>query len=605
VVTATDKVLAAALPSYRVGPVIGRGGYGVVRFGRHRNLDRPVAVKQIPTALVSDPAVRARFAEEARTLASFDSPHIVRLYDYVEQDELCLLVLEYLPGGTLADAAADPGFTWAGSCATAMVTCAGLHYAHQHEVLHRDIKPENALYTAERILKVTDFGIAKVVGGGDVLTTRTGEILGTPAFIAPEQAGGGELGPPADVYATGVMLYEMLSGRLPYPTEGGSLTMMFRHVYEEPTPLPDVAPELPRPVSDVVMRSLCRAPEDRFPTAEAFGVALGEAAGRSLGAAWLDRTEVRLLATGAILDSAGRVTDGVALPPPEPGTHRVRRTVPPGDHAGKPRVSELDAEELVPVRQVLSPPPSPRFAAALTATLVAATVLCAVVGLGTPVDAGPLRPGTVTAGDADVSGGGTARADLSEPVPVRIRTTGSLRTGTVRRAVLRMDVLGVPLIREPRPASVRNGRALIPAQSVRFAVAGPVAAELEFRDATGRPVLRRPFVLHPTAGGFVSIPGGLTALLLLFLVAYSEAVLHPMWRRGRRTVAGLLRMAFLGAGFGASAVLLAWLAGRHPIDVPTTATCAVLGAAAGVAGAVTLAAQGRRVRARRVRQAAG
>jgi hypothetical protein len=164
-----------------------------------------------------------------------------------------------------------------------------------------------------------------------------------------------------------------------------------------------------------------------------------------------------------------------------------------------------------------------------------------------------------------------------------------------------MDVLGVPLIREPRGVPVRNGRAQIPAQSVRFAVAGPVAAELEFRDATGRPVLRHPFVLTPTTGGFLSIPGALTVGLLLFLVAYSEAAVRPMWRRGRRTITGVLRMAFLGAGFGVSAVLLAWLAGRHPVDLTTTTTCAILGAGAGIASAVTVAAQGRRVRARRVR----
>jgi serine/threonine-protein kinase len=597
-VTASEQILAAALPSYRIGQVIGQGGYGVVRFGRHRNLDRPVAVKQIPTALVTDPEVRARFAEEAQTLASFDNPHIVRLYDYVEQDELCLLVLEYLPGGTLADAAADPGFTWAGACATAMVTCAGLHYAHQHKVLHRDVKPENALYTGEGVLKVTDFGIAKVVGGRDVLTTRAGEILGTPAFIAPEQAGGGVLGPPADVYATGVMLYEMLSGQLPFSSDGGSLTLIIRHVSEDPRPLTDVAPDLPRSIADVVMQSLAREPEERFPTAEAFGVAVAEAAGRSFGPSWLDQAEVKLLAPGAILESAKRVGAGPSGPPLG-NTPRIRRTVPPGEHVGKPRVSDLEAEELVPVRQVLEPPRPPRFAAAVTATLVGATVLAAVVGLGTPpAVARPLPPGTVSVQGADVSAGGTAQADLSTAVPVRIRTRAAR---TVRQAVLRMDVLGVPLIREPRGVPVRNGRAQIPAQSVRFAVAGPVAAELEFRDATGRPVLRHPFVLTPTTGGFLSIPGALTVGLLLFLVAYSEAAVRPMWRRGRRTITGVLRMAFLGAGFGVSAVLLAWLAGRHPVDLTTTTTCAILGAGAGIASAVTVAAQGRRVRARRVR----
>src|SRR5439155_23806558 len=132
------------------------------------------------------------------------------------------------------------GFSAPTAAAVAMVTCAALQYAHEHGILHRDIKPENLLFSTSRVLKVTDFGIARVVGGSETLATSAGQILGTPSYMAPEQAEGTELSPATDIYATGVMLYELLSGRLPYSDEGGALAIIYRHVYEEPIPLRQV-----------------------------------------------------------------------------------------------------------------------------------------------------------------------------------------------------------------------------------------------------------------------------------------------------------------------------------------------------------------------------
>jgi len=300
--------IVAALPDYEIGGELGRGGFGLVLSGRHRQLRRDVAIKELPPALAADPRVRARFAAEARVLASLSHPHIVPIYDYVERDGVCLLVMEKLTGGTLWDKFKQQGLSVEATCAVAMAACTALHYAHQRGVLHRDVKPENLLYSGEGVLKITDFGIAKVVGGGETLATRGGEILGTPAYMAPEQAEGRELGPGADVYATGIMLYELLSGHLPFSEEGGALAIVYRHVYEQPIPLDQVAPNLDPGLVSVTMRSIARSPADRYATAEDFGVAIGEAVTPGWGTGWLDRAGLQIVDAGPISESARRPT---------------------------------------------------------------------------------------------------------------------------------------------------------------------------------------------------------------------------------------------------------------------------------------------------------
>src|ERR1700738_3621737 len=144
-----QEEIVAALPEYDIGGELGRGGFGLVLSGRHRQLRRDVAIKELPPALAADPRVRARFAAEARVLASLSHPHIVPIYDYVERDGLCLLVMEKLTGGTLWDRFKQQGLGVESTCAVAMAACTALHYAHQRGVLHRDVKPENLLYSSE------------------------------------------------------------------------------------------------------------------------------------------------------------------------------------------------------------------------------------------------------------------------------------------------------------------------------------------------------------------------------------------------------------------------------------------------------------------------
>ena len=198
------ELLSSVLPAYEIGEELGQGGMGVVVSGQHRQLDRRVAIKQLPEAFAADPGVRRRFTAEARVLASLDHPHVVPVYDFVEREGVCLLVMELLPGGTLrsrvAPRAAAPLRTrsrcrWPAS--------SGLSAAHRRGILHRDVKPENMLFAVSGVLKVTDFGIAKVIGGPGTVLTRVGDVVGTPAYIAPEQVRGGKLSPATDVYAAG------------------------------------------------------------------------------------------------------------------------------------------------------------------------------------------------------------------------------------------------------------------------------------------------------------------------------------------------------------------------------------------------------------------
>jgi serine/threonine protein kinase len=242
--TDLDKV-AHALPAYDIGNELGRGAMGVVISGQHRQLGRPVAIKQLPLGFGQDPTVKVRFVQEARLLASLDHPHIVPVFDFVDQDGLCLLVMEMLTGGTVWSKFTTTGLTNAESCGIVMATAGALQAAHARGILHRDIKPENLMFSGSGALKVTDFGIAAVVGGDQTLANENGEVIGTPAYMAPEQALGQALSPATDVFAAGVLLYELLTGQLPYPSDGGPVEVLQRHAYDEPIAIGDVAPAMP------------------------------------------------------------------------------------------------------------------------------------------------------------------------------------------------------------------------------------------------------------------------------------------------------------------------------------------------------------------------
>jgi non-specific serine/threonine protein kinase len=385
-------LVVAALPAYEIGEELGRGAWGVVRAGRHRQLGRDVAIKQLPPIAAADEAVRGRFVSEARVLAALDHPHIVPIYDFVEREGLCLLIMERLTGGTLWDRFVAGELDIQASCAAILAACAGLHHAHRRGTLHRDIKPANLMFSADGVLKVTDFGMAKVVGGSITLASPDGQVLGTPAYMAPEQASGSILSPSTDVYATATVLYELLSGRLPFPRDSKPIATLYRHVHEQPLPLRDIAPWVPEPVAAVTMTGLSTSPVDRYESAEAFGVALATAAAESWGTGWLSEVGV-VVSDGSIVSAASG--EHVALDPLQAPS---RRSIE-GSPAGLVPVSELER----------APYSRRRLAAALLALAIVAGITAGVVLLarrsqqasspqaGAPVTPLEQLPGTLEA----------------------------------------------------------------------------------------------------------------------------------------------------------------------------------------------------------------
>src|SRR5215469_9980061 len=153
--TIDRELLGSLLPAYDIGDIVGRGSWGYVVSGQHRQLDRQVAIKQLPANLATDPAVRRRFTAEARVLASLDHPHVVPVFDFVERDGVCLLVMELLPGGTLRSrVSAAGGFAARHAVAVSLACASGLGAAHRRGILHRDVKPENMLFAASGVIKV-------------------------------------------------------------------------------------------------------------------------------------------------------------------------------------------------------------------------------------------------------------------------------------------------------------------------------------------------------------------------------------------------------------------------------------------------------------------
>jgi serine/threonine-protein kinase len=244
-----------------------------VFLARDEELDRPVAIKLLAENLVGDSAFRDRFLREARLAARLSHPNVVSVYDAGEaKDGRPFIVMEYVPGNTLAEVGRP---TPAEAVGLVLQACQGLAHAHEAGLVHRDVKPQNLLLRDDGVLKVADFGIARAAE--TTALTQVGTVLGTAAYLSPEQALGEEVTPATDVYALGAVLYELLAGRTPY--EFDSLADLAAKQREEPiTPVSELAPEVSPQVEDAVMRALARNPAYRPPSAAALAQELSATA---------------------------------------------------------------------------------------------------------------------------------------------------------------------------------------------------------------------------------------------------------------------------------------------------------------------------------------
>ncbi|GIJ26320.1 hypothetical protein Vqi01_14820 [Micromonospora qiuiae] len=265
---------------YRLIEQLGAGGMSVVWRGYDEVLGRQVAVKVLASRLASDRAFRHRIRSEAQASARLCHPNITNVYDYGESEQVGLtvpyVVMELVDGVPLtARLARDRRLPWREAVTVAAEVASALATAHARGVVHRDVTPGNVMLTPTGV-KVVDFGISALVGESE--KAPDGTLLGTPAYLAPERLDNGQVSPATDVYAVGLLLYRMLTGRLPWQAD--TTTQMLRaHMYREPEPMPSV-PGLPTEVADLVRRCLAKRPADRPATTE-LARTLAEAAGRA------------------------------------------------------------------------------------------------------------------------------------------------------------------------------------------------------------------------------------------------------------------------------------------------------------------------------------
>ena len=265
--TMNDALIGREIDGYRIDEVLGRGGMGIVYRAEDTALSRTVALKMIDPAMAQDETFLRRFRSEARALARIDSPHIVRIHALRQTEPGLLIVMECVDGGTLADALADGSLPQAEALALFKQMLRAFDDAHRAGVIHRDIKPHNIMLTDDGAVKVTDFGLARLQQRGTQVTATQG-MAGTLNYMSPEQVKGrSDLDHRSDLYALGMVLYEMLAGRLPFD-DGQSDFARMRAIVEDDVSPPDTyRQDLPAELVQVVMKALQKDPEQRYQSA--------------------------------------------------------------------------------------------------------------------------------------------------------------------------------------------------------------------------------------------------------------------------------------------------------------------------------------------------
>jgi serine/threonine-protein kinase len=356
---------------YRLDERLGAGGMSTVYRARDNVLERQVAVKLLAEHLADDDGFVARFRREALAAARLIHPNVVQVDDSgLDTDaHRHFIVMEYVEGPTVAQLLREHDRLPVEQAADiAAQACEGLEYAHRHGVIHRDVKPGNLIVNPDGVVKLVDFGIAKAAEDSHI--TQIGSVVGTAAYLSPERAQGDEATASADVYSLGVVVYQMLAGRLPYET--GSLTELATRQQEgAPEPLHELNPEVPPALSRAVSRALAPTREHRYATAAEFGEAIRQ------GARGHDSAVTMLLETQAtqVADDTARTT---VLPAPAPPA------APAPAPVRAPRPSRREARRAAAPQR----PPKPRrrrgaftrfmalmFLFGLIATVVAAIVI--------------------------------------------------------------------------------------------------------------------------------------------------------------------------------------------------------------------------------------
>jgi serine/threonine protein kinase len=370
---------------YQLNDRLGFGGMSTVHLAFDKRLERRVAVKLLAEHLAEDPTFVSRFQREAQAAARLIHPNIVQVFDS-GQDERTgqyFIVMEYIEGQSCAEILRDDGWVEVDE-AVAIIeqACEGLHYAHRHGVVHRDVKPGNLLRSRWPIddpadrrsveVKLADFGIAKATEQSSI--TQVGSVLGTAAYLAPEQARGEEAGPRADLYALGVVTYQLISGRLPY--EAASLTeLALKQQQEEPAKLDSLVAAVTPELADAVSIALALDPRDRYESAREMGRAIND------GALGISPVEHRSSPRGATRATEATSVLASATRAHERSSPHVGAVVPRQPRRGPARAAPQAVTSAAPPRRRSG---ARRLATLLVSLLALGGVIAAIVILSAP-----------------------------------------------------------------------------------------------------------------------------------------------------------------------------------------------------------------------------
>jgi len=458
-------MIGSTFGEYRIAELLGSGGMGSVYRAVDLMLERDVALKILRSDVSDEPEQVERFRTEAVILARLGHPNIATLYRLAREDDRLYMAMEFVRGRTLADLLARNGrlplvhgLSWCCQVLDAM------EYAHDLGVVHRDLKPANLMITDNGTVKVTDFGIARALG--TLRQTRHGYVIGTPAYMSPEQVRGREVDGRSDIYALGMVLFETLTGRLPFEARD-EISLLRAHLTQQPPRPRTFLPHMPPAVDETIARAIAKAPEERFQSAAQLRIEL-EAALDGLVPEQEDAVPASLppprqrATTAPGVSRAPGAVEPIRVPKetrlaPEPGGDQSRGGVPAAPHGPPPSSARAGTTSTLTWKHVAG-------GVAALVTLLAA-VLAVVIGRG----------GLAPAGGVSVDGARAARPLASSPTSEQA-STGPLdrqRAAGARPA----ERVPPPAQQPPEPAPVSGGPVAVkpPAERTPPASSPPAA----------------------------------------------------------------------------------------------------------------------------------